>query len=176
MSALELETGEVVQAVESGLADIGIGHHLRTPSHAVKRCLGRDELQVVIHKTLLPPGEASVALSGLHSLPLLMWPREHSPRYYDAIIDTCRERGLQPLILTGTSRLSGSWFYFLADARAFALAPRDYAAKEERGAVVARSLEPPAYIPLDVVWRSAPSDETNRVLAILWALTQDRRR
>lgn len=175
VSALEVETGGVIEAVETGTADIGVGHHLGDAGKLVKRRLGRDELLVLVHGSLLGPTRTSVVLSELSQLPLLMWPRERSPGYYDAMVDLCRQRGLEPLILTGTTRLSGSWSYFLSDARAFALAPRDYAEKEARGDLVALSLDPPAFVPLQAVWKPRPPAETRRVLEILLDETKSRR-
>lgn len=176
VTALEVETGGVIEAVETGAADIGVGHYLGDAGQFVKRQLGEDELHVLVHGSLLRPLGASVALSDLSQLPLLMWPRDRSPGYYDAMIDVCRQRGLEPLVLTGTTRLSGSWSYFLADGRAFALAPRDYAEREARGDLVALPLAPPAFVPLEGVWKPRPSGETKQVLEILVEVTKSRRR
>lgn len=173
--ALEVETGDVVEAVDSGRADIGLGHHLGEPTRATKRRLGHDELQVLISRTLAPRDSTTADMRRLDNLPLLIWPRDRSPVYYDAMVEACRDRGLDPLLLTGTTRISGSWSYFLDDARAFALAPRDYAAHEARGPLIPLSMDPPAFIPLEVVWRTKSSTDVNEVLAILWELTQNRR-
>ena len=173
--ALEVETGEVVEAIDSGRADIGIGHHLGEPLRAIKRRLGYDELQVVISRSLVPPESTSVDLNRLSNLPLLMWPRDQSPVYYDAIMAACRQRDLEPLLLTGTSRISGSWSYFLDDARAFALAPRDFATQEGRNSLISLPMHPPAFIPLEIIWRTKDSADVNQLLAIIWELTQDRR-
>lgn len=172
--AIEVETGEVVAAVDSGRADIGVGHHLTRPRRATKRRLGEDELQVVISRSLAPKAGTPLDLGGLTQVPLLMWPRERSPAYHDAIIEICRARGLDPLLLTGTTRISGSWSFFLDDARAFALAPRDFAAQETGGHLTALSLNPPGFVPLDVVWIPG-NPAADEVLAILWDITDDRR-
>lgn len=175
VSALEVETGCVIEAVESGQADIGVGHHLGEPTKAMRRRLGSDELLVLIHRSLHRPASNSVDVSQLQQLPLLMWPRELSPGYYDAMIDACRERGLEPHILTGTTRLSGSWSYYLSDARAFVLAPRDYAEKEAGGDLIALPLERPAFVSLDAVWRANLTGEVKQVLKILLEVTRSRR-
>ncbi len=172
--ALEVETGDVVAAVDGGRADIGIGHHLVDPVRATKRRIGDDELRVVVSRHLAPAGRQTIDLRQLDNVPLLIWPRERSPVYHDAMLDACRSRGLDPLLLTGTTRISGSWSYFLDDARAFALAPQDFAAHEAGGNLAALSMEPPAYVPLEVVWREGNA-EVDQILEILWALTKDRR-
>lgn len=173
--ALEVETGEVVDAVDSGRADIGIGHHLGEPTRATKRRLGHDELQVLISRSLVPRDSTTADMKRLNNIPLLIWPRDRNPVYYDAMVDACRDRGLEPLRLTGTTRISGSWSYFLDDARAFALAPRDYAAHEARGTLISLSMDPPAFIPLEVIWRAKGSSDVEEILAILWELTRNRR-
>lgn len=172
VEALELETGEVVDAVDSGRADIGIGHHLRKPVQATKRRLGQDELQVIIDRSLVRDSER-IDLRLLVDVPLLMWPRDRNPAYYDSVVRACRRRGLEPLVLTGTSRISGSWSQFLADARAFALAPGDLAAHDARAGLVSLSLDPPAYVPLEVAWRQDSAD-VSEILRIVWELASDR--
>lgn len=172
---LEVETGQVLPAVESGRADIGVGHLVGEPSGALKRHLGEDEIRVVVHRSLVRGGRDRAELRTLSHLPLLLWPREHSPTYYDFLMDACRGRGLEPLVLTGTSRISGSWSYFMEDGRAFALVPADFAQEEARGELVSLPLDPPAFIPLEVVWsRNCPSDVA-RLLNVLTDLTRDRR-
>lgn len=173
--ALEVETGDVVDAVDSGRADIGIGHYLGEPTRATKRRLGHDELQVILSRSLVPRDSTTADMKHLNNIPLLIWPRDRSPVYYDAMVEACRDRGLEPLLLTGTTRISGSWSYFLDDARAFALAPRDYAEHEAHGTLIPLSLDPPAFIPLDVIWRVDTSTDVNEILAILWELTHNRR-
>ena len=91
-------------------------------------------------------------------------------------MDICRQRGLdEPLILTGTSRISGSWRYFLEDGRAFSLVPEDFARKEVGEGVAAYQLEPPAFLPLEVAWNKNASSDVMRVLEIIVDLTHDRR-
>ncbi len=174
LTPLEVETGDVVAAVESGLADIGVGHHLQQPVRSTKRRLGDDELHAVISSSLVPADSRAVDLRQLGSVPLLLWARDRSPDYYDAMVEACRDRGLDPLLLTATSRISGSWSFLLEDARAFTLAPKDFAHREARGGLVSLTLLPPFYVPLEVVWRRS-SAEVDAVIEILWDLTEDRR-
>ena len=171
---LEVETGDVLAAVESGRADLGIGHLIGDPTRAVKRRLGLDQVRLVVHRSIVPAG-AALDLGRLANVPLLMWPRERNPRYYDHLLETCRQRGLEPLVLTGTSRISGSWRYFLEDARAFTLVPRDAAEQERWPGVAVHPLDPPAYLPLEVAWTKGASSDVKRVLAVVAELTRDRR-
>ena len=114
-------------------------------------------------------------LGALANVPLLMWPRERSPEYYDTLIDMCRERGLEPIVTIGTTRISGSWSYFLNDARAFALATSDFAEQQARDPLVSVRIDPPGYIPIEAVWRDTPTGDVATVLNILGALTAGRR-
>lgn len=173
--ALEVETGEVVDAVDGGRADIGIGHHLSEPTRAIKRHIGDDELRILVSPALVHADRRSIDMARLANVPLLLWPRERNPAYFDAMLEACRVRGLDPLVLTGTSRISGSWSYFLDDARAFALAPLDFAEQEAGAGLVSIALQPPAQIPLEIVWREGNA-AVNDVLEIILAVTADRRR
>jgi LysR family transcriptional regulator, benzoate and cis,cis-muconate-responsive activator of ben and cat genes len=176
LEPMEVETGEVLAAVESGCADLGVGHLIGEPTHAVKRQLGRDGLRTVLHRSLARRAKGRIDLSRLANVPFLLWPRERNPVYYDYLMDVCRSRGLEPLVLTGTSRISGSWRYFLEDGRAFSLVPEDFAVHEVRSSVVAYELDPPAYVPLEVAWTRHPSPEVTRILEVLVELTRDRRK
>ncbi len=174
MEVLEVETGEVLAAVETGRADLGIGHLIGEPGRAVTRDLGRDEIRVLLHRALVPGGVPHVDLRRLANVPLLLWPRERSPIYYDFLLDACRSRGLEPLVLMGTSRISGSWSYFLQDARAFALVPADFAQQEARGVLVSLPLDPALHIPLQAAWSRNPPDDVALILTVLGDLTRDR--
>lgn len=165
---LEVETGEVVEAVESGRADLGIGHLLGPAPGSVKQALGEDEIYLLAHRSWAGRGRGRGDLRKLGTLPLLLWPRERHPVYYDHLIDVCRERGLDPLVLTGTSRITGSWAYLLDDARAFSLVPEDYAVREVQGDLTAQRLDPPAFLPLEAVWSRAASPELEQVLQALF--------
>lgn len=151
VTAVEVETGRVSAALDQGTADLGLGHHVAAPAHGRVRTIGQDELFVIAASSVLGASDAAVDLSRLTDVPLLLWPREQSPVYHDALLEICRSRGLDPLLLTGTSRLGGSRSYLLREGRAFALGPRDFAVSEGLG-VRAAPLDPPAFVPLDLAW------------------------
>lgn len=155
VTVLEVETGGVPAALVAHDAEVGLGHHIPAVDGCERRTIGRDELYVVLNAGLVPSA-AAVDLTDLVDLPLLMWPRDHNPRYYDALLATCRDRGLDPLILTGSSRISGARSYLLREGRAFTLVPRDYALTEPPP-LVALPLTRPATVPLDAVWRTPPT-------------------
>lgn len=169
LDVLETETGEVVAAVDEGRADIGLGHQMDQPKRAHKRHLGFEELQLVLAPELADKVVDKPNLAGLATVPLLMWPRERSPDYHDMLVNVCKERGLDPLLLTGTSRISGAWSYFLHDARAFALATKDFAASLTMEGLVAVDLHPEAAVALEVVYMPNPVGAVEAVLRLLAA-------
>ncbi|MHA6513157.1 LysR family transcriptional regulator [Tessaracoccus sp. Z1128] len=168
IEVMEVETGSVLSAVERGDADLGIGHLLGRSARVQTRRIGRDELKVLAHRSLLNRATAA-QMAGLDGLPLLIWPREQHSAYFDLVVESCRSRGLEPLILTGTSRISGSWSYYLQEARAFAVVPADFAEREARHDLVSVAMVPPASVPLEVAWGGHGS--AGRVLQILMDLT-----
>lgn len=167
VDVLETETGDVVAAVDEGRADIGLGHQMDQPKRALKKRLGFEELQLVVAPELADKVVDKSSLVGLATVPLLMWPRERSPDYHDMLVNVCRERGLDPLLLTGTSRISGAWSYFLHDARAFALATRDFAASLTMEGLVAVDLNPGASVALEVAYMPNPVGAVEAVLRLL---------
>ena len=162
VSVLEVDTGEVTAALDTGAAELGLGHHLDAPRRGRARTLRRDELFVIAADAVVGP-ERTADLTRLRDVPLLLWPREQSPAYHDALVEVCRARGLDPLLLTGTSRLSGSRSYLLREGRAFALGPRDFAVSEAHG-VRATRLAPPAHVPLDLAWLHPASPDARAVV------------
>ncbi len=164
VTVLEVDTGGIPHAVQSRQAELGLGHHIHHTEGCALETLGHDELYVVIRADLAPGGGTRVDLAELEDLPLLLWPREHNPDYHDSLLDTCRARGLDPLILTGSSRISGSRSYLLRDGRAFALVPKDFALTE-RAPLTAMPLKDPATIPLECLWRLPSNPSTREVVA-----------
>lgn len=151
VTAVEVDTGGVTAALDAATADLGLGHHVSAPARGRVRTISHDELFVIAADSVVGAQGGAIDLARLVDLPLLLWPREQSPVYHDALLEICRVRGLDPLLLTGRSRLSGSRSYLLRDGRAFALGPRDFAVSEGLG-VRAAPLDPAAYVPLDLAW------------------------
>jgi len=159
---VEVDTGGVPNAVRSGRVDAGIGHHVAATAGCGRRTLAHDELRVVVHASLAG-SDAALDLTRFMRLPLLMWPRDQNPEYYDALLKVCQERGLDPLILIGSARISGARSYLLREARAFALVPRDYAVTEP-APLVSRPLAQPASVPLQALWRQPLSSPVSALL------------
>lgn len=166
--AVEVDTGGVTTALEADAADVGLGHYVTAPARGHVRTIGRDELYLIAARSLVGDSD-TVDLERLTRVPLLVWPREQSPVYHDALLATLRSRGLDPLQLVGSSRLSGSRSYLLHDGRAFALAPRDFALSEGHG-LRALPLQPTAHVPLDMAWVEPMSAAARAVMAHIQAV------
>lgn len=164
VTVVEVETGGVPTAVKSRNADVGFGHYIQPTDGCSRDTVGHDELYIVIREDLVPGSGAAADLAALGDLPLLVWPREHNPDYYNALLTACHQRGLEPLLLTGSPRISGSRSYLLRDGRAFALVPKDFAVTEQEP-LTAIPLQDPAWVPLECLWRPPPSSGARQVMA-----------
>lgn len=166
VTVLEVETGGIPNAVQSRKADVGFGHHIHPTEGCTLHTIGQNELYVVIRDDLAPETGTTIDLATLEDVPLLLWPREHNPDYHDSLLAACRQRGLDPLILTGSSRISGSRSYLLRDGRAFALVPKDFALTEQ-APLTAIPLSEPATIPFECLWRLPPSPGTREIVTAM---------
>ncbi|MBS1906166.1 MAG: LysR family transcriptional regulator [Actinobacteria bacterium] len=149
---LAAESGTVVETLREHAADIGIGRFLTPPPRFVKEVLVEEEFVAVLATTHPLATQDAVDLRELGDLPLLLWPREQAPEYYDALLGMCIDRGLTPMVLVSPPRIVGSRSYLLGDGRAFSLVPRS-AAESLPGGVVARPLAQPATLALEMIYR-----------------------
>ncbi|MDO5080539.1 LysR family transcriptional regulator [Buchananella hordeovulneris] len=151
----EVETGEVEDLVEQGRVDLGLCHYPRhTPATRID-VLGDDELVLVGQRPVLAAITDPGDLRALSATPLLLWPRENHPEYFDSLVSVCRARGLSPLILIGADRLSGARSYLLTQGRAVSIVPRD-AAPALDSALASLPLGPDARAPLGAILPTAP--------------------
>ena len=163
----EVETGGVETLVDQGEADELV-------------LIGRDDV--------LSGVPSPDDLSALASIPLLLWPRDNHPEYFDSLVSLCRTRGLSPLLLIGADRLSGARRYLLTQGRAVSIVPLDAAqalesglarlrlgddARAPLGAVLPLS---PARVVLDVVDLARELHEAARTRPERGASTAERRR
>ncbi|WP_345763397.1 LysR family transcriptional regulator [Diaminobutyricibacter sp. McL0608] len=145
-----VDTGQLSTAIEAGKCDLGIGRFPKVGDGYQVSTL-YDEPMVVALSTRHPLAQqARIDLSQLSDLPLLVWPREQDPAYYDALLDLCRERGLDPLVMTGRALVLGPRSYLIAENRVFALLPIATTLRLEEG-LVARPLTVPATLPMSMV-------------------------
>lgn len=161
LEVLTVQTGGVEQAVGSGEADAGLGRYLRqTPGERRVR-LGEDPLHVLSAHGVLDPGRP-VRLEELGERDLQLWPREQNPVYFDALLEVCRQRGLEPDLADATPELSGARSYRLRMGETFSLVPSDYAL-DAPASLSSAPLDPPATVPLEMLARAPISAGVRRL-------------
>ena len=152
----EVETGGVETLVDQGEADLGLCHHPRHTRLTRTDVLGSDELVLIGRDDVLSGVPSPDDLSALASIPLLLWPRDNHPEYFDSLVSLCRTRGLSPLLLIGADRLSGARRYLLTQGRAVSIVPLDAAQALESGLARLR-LGDDARAPLGAVLPLSPT-------------------
>lgn len=146
----DVDTGQVVEEIVAGRADVGIGRFLTAaPGIGITRLRWQD-VHVLTGAGVLDG--APVDLTELSDRRLLIWPRGQNPAYFDALVEICRARGVDPRIEETTRRFSGTRSYLLRRGEAFSLVPADYAA-DTSTSFSSAPLDPPARLPLDLAWR-----------------------
>lgn len=148
-----VETGAVADRVVSDRGDVGIGRFLDAPSGYQKETIAEEELMVAVSDGYALAAPDRIDLSALHDLPLLLWPREQAPRYYDYLMQVCEDRGLTPLILVSPPRIVGSRLYVISESRAFSLVPRSTVPYLPHG-LTGVSMVRPATAPLEMIYRT----------------------
>lgn len=166
VQAIAVDTGAVERAVASEDADLGVGHFVTEPPGYTARVIGRDEIVGVV--TAGHAAAGSLDLAGLADLPLLLWPREQAPEYFDALLAICQERGLDPFQLVSPPRIGGERIFTVREGRAFALLPRAAAGRLGAG-VRLLPLSPPAWVPVVLLQREAPAPSARAVAEVVTA-------
>ncbi|MGW2252849.1 LysR family transcriptional regulator [Kitasatospora sp. NPDC001660] len=149
---LAVDTGQVSTTVAAELADIGLGRFLdEVPGYRLER-IADEPVRVALGREHPLAARHSVRLAELRDLPLLLWPREQHPRYYDHVLGLCADRGVDPPVLVSPPRIVGSRLYLLARNRAFSLVPGSMTG-HLTGDVATVRLEGRATLPLEMQWR-----------------------
>ena len=118
-----VDTGAVSSTLDGEHGDIGLGRFLDEIEGFRKQAIAREQVFVALSRSHPLASGDSVDLRELEDLPLLLWPREQNPAYYDYLLKICADRGLSPLILVSPPRIVGSRRYLLSESRAFSLVP-----------------------------------------------------
>jgi DNA-binding transcriptional LysR family regulator len=152
----------------AGHGDIGLGRFLDPADGFRTEVITDEEVRVALSRSHPCAGGAQIDLADLGDLPLLIWPREQNPRYYDHVRTICTERGLDPMMLVSPPRVVGSRLYLLSEARAFSLVPGSMAGhlSDDLRAVPLRQ---PATLPLEMQWRDDDPRPATRALCELIA-------
>ncbi|MFI9364082.1 LysR family transcriptional regulator [Kitasatospora sp. NPDC053057] len=150
---LAVDTGQVSATLAGELADIGLGRFLEdVPGYRLER-IADEPVRIALGRDHPLAGRASLRLTELRDLPLLLWPREQHPRYYDHVLGLCTEHGVDPPVLVSPPRIVGSRLYLLARNRAFSLVPGSMTGHLTEDVATVR-LEGRATLPLEMQWRT----------------------
>lgn len=165
VEVVEVPTGGVGTAIAAGDADVGIGHFVEVPHGCSGATIGYNELWLLAEAGKLDP-ESAASLSLMEGRSLMIWPRDHNPEYYDALMEACRERGFSPPTQESPPRIPGAYSYLLISGKSFALVPEDYA-RDAPTSLSCAPLSPPAQLPLQAIWRVPLADGVRELVATL---------
>lgn len=146
-----VETGEVGDALVSGGCDVGIGRYIDVAGDYRFEVIRSEPLFVALSSAHPLAGNSSIELAQLADLPVLLWPRERNPRYYDRLMEVCATAGLEPLVLVSRPRIIGARSYLISDNRAFGLIPQSTAGHPAPG-IVTIPLAVQELLPLEMAW------------------------
>jgi len=149
-----VETGEVGDALLNRGCDLGIGRYIDVVAGYTTEVIRAESLFVALSSAHPLAGAASIGLAELADLPVLLWPRERNPRYYDRLMEVCSRAGLEPLVLVSPPRIIGARSYLISDNRAFGLIPQSTAEHPAPG-IVTIPLATRETLPLELAWLGA---------------------
>lgn len=148
------DTGGVSTRLVSEHADIGLGRFLDATEGYETEVIVREQVFVALSRKHPLANAAHLELPELGDLPLLLWPREQNPAYFDYLLEICTSRGLSPLLLVSPPRIVGSRLYLLSEARAFSLVSAALIGHLPED-LVAIPLAQPATLALEMQWRAS---------------------
>lgn len=165
VEVVEVPTGAVERSLAAGDADLGLGHFVARPPQTRLACIAHDEVCVLTAAGDLDP-TVPADLTALAGRRLLIWPRRQHDDYFDALVQACRERGMDPEIIESAGAVSGAQSYQLRNGTAFSLVPFDFA-REASPTLSYAPLDPPLTVPLHAVWRVPVVDGVVEVVRTL---------
>ena len=148
---LAVETGEIGEALASGRADVGLGRYLDAPSRFRSEVIRWEPVFVALSSAHPLAGTDGIHLADLADMPLLLWPRERNPAYYDRLLEICANASLDPLVLVSRPRIVGARSYLIAEGRAFGLVPQSTANLVLPG-ITTIPLAEPELLPMSAAW------------------------
>ncbi|WP_449373760.1 LysR family transcriptional regulator [Arthrobacter psychrolactophilus] len=152
ISESAVETGAVSATLDNEHGDIGLGRFLDDMEGFAKEQLVNEQVFVALSRNHPLAVGNSIDLMDLEDVPLLLWPREQNPSYYDYLLQLCADRGLSPLILVSPPRIVGSRRYLLSESRAFSLVPASMVGHLSED-LITLPLERTATVALEMQWR-----------------------
>jgi len=155
----EAHTAAIVADVIDGHLDAGLVWEDRPPAPLAIRPLEHVRFIVALHPSHRLTSRKRIALQDVSAEPLILSPRDVTPRQYDRILAAFRQAGLSPRI-GQHARSIAAQLGFVASGLGYALVP-DYARKLAMAGVVFRPLrETLESAPLALIWNEArPSSQ-----------------
>ncbi|MEV8252953.1 LysR family transcriptional regulator [Rhodoglobus sp. NPDC076762] len=148
-----VDTGGVSACLVSEHADIGLGRFLDATDGYEAEVIVHEQVFVALSRKHPLADSVHLEIADLGDLPLLLWPREQNPAYFDYLLEICTSRGLTPLLLVSPPRIVGSRLYLLSEARAFSLVSAALVGHLPED-LIAVPLAQPATLPLEMQWRT----------------------
>lgn len=161
---LAVETGEAGTALASGRADVAIGRYIDAPARFRAEIVRWEQVFVALSSEHPLAGAQGIRLADLADVPLLLWPRERNPEYYDRLLEICAQASLEPLVLVSRPRIVGARSYLISEGRAFGLVPESTANLVLPG-ITTIPLAEPQLLPMSVAWLA--DEPRPRVLALV---------
>ncbi|MET3708140.1 LysR family transcriptional regulator [Arthrobacter sp. UYEF6] len=149
-----VDTGAVSSTLEHEHGDIGLGRFLDEIEGFTKETIVKEQVFVALSRNHPLAARAHIDLGKLEDVPLLLWPREQNPSYYDYLLQLCTDRGLSPMILVSPPRIVGSRRYLLSESRAFSLVPASMVGHLSAD-LITLPLEKTASVALEMQWRTS---------------------
>lgn len=149
-----VDTGAVSHTLGGEHGDIGLGRFLDDIEGFTREIIVEEQVFVALSRSHPLAAGTHIDLLDLEDLPLLLWPREQNPSYYDYLLQLCADRKLSPMILVSPPRIVGSRRYLLSESRAFSLVPASMVGHLSED-LITLPLEKPASVALEMQWRTS---------------------
>jgi DNA-binding transcriptional LysR family regulator len=159
--ARELFSAAIPELLVAGDLDVGVALHPQPLAGVETELLRSEPVTALLSNRHHLAGSQSVSLRELRDEPLLLFPRQLAPVYYDRIVAACQRAGFQPRIQTFEDPPVSAMVARLSGGREIGLTPASFAihAAEAGADIVAREIVKPTILAeLSILWPArAPS-------------------
>jgi DNA-binding transcriptional LysR family regulator len=154
-------SASIPERLLAGDLDIGLALHPQPVSGVESELLRSEPVTALLSKRHRLADADSISLGELRDEPLLLFPRQLAPAYYDRIVAACEGAGFQPRIQTFQDPPVNAMLARLPGGREIGLTPASFAihAADAGPDIVARKIvDPVIQAELSIVWPArAPS-------------------
>jgi DNA-binding transcriptional LysR family regulator len=102
----EMATSRIFDAVESGVADLGLVRGPEVPGTLESLATWREQLVAILPTDHAAARSRRFALNMLAREPFVFFPRALGPSFYEEILDYCRTAGFEPRIVQEATQWS----------------------------------------------------------------------